>query len=66
MGLARADVFPIYIGDDITDEDAFLALEQDGIGILVSDTPRETAAQYQLAHPDAVHDFLMALSALDG
>ncbi|CAM9693929.1 unnamed protein product, partial [Sphacelaria rigidula] len=24
---SRADVFPIYLGDDITDEDAFMALE---------------------------------------
>lgn len=24
---SRQDVFPIYLGDDITDEDAFLALE---------------------------------------
>lgn len=23
----RADVFPIYLGDDITDEDAFVAME---------------------------------------
>ncbi|CAN0513889.1 unnamed protein product, partial [Ectocarpus sp. 8 AP-2014] len=23
----RSDVFPIYLGDDITDEDAFVAME---------------------------------------
>lgn len=29
LGLgARADVFPIYLGDDITDEDAFMAMEK--------------------------------------
>ena len=62
MGLTRADMFPIYLGDDVTDEDAFVALKQDGIGILVSETPCETAAQYCLANPDEVYDFLMALS----
>ena len=40
LGLERAKVRPIYIGDDRTDEDAFRALEQRGVGILVSEEPR--------------------------
>ncbi len=65
MGVERANVFPIYIGDDVTDEDAFLALQQEGLGILVADTPRPTAAQYQLAHTDAVGQFLRALADME-
>ena len=40
LGLKHGKVRPIYIGDDRTDEDAFRALEQRGIGILVSEEPR--------------------------
>ncbi len=39
LGLEHGKVRPIYIGDDRTDEDAFRALEQRGVGILVSEEP---------------------------
>ena len=53
-----ADVFPVYIGDDRTDEDAFAALAGKGAGILVTDSPRRTAASYTLDNPTEVHTFL--------
>lgn len=34
---------PIYVGDDVTDEDAFLELRGDGLGIVVGDVPATTA-----------------------
>jgi trehalose 6-phosphate phosphatase len=37
LGLDREDVVPLYVGDDITDEDAFRALAGRGIGVLVAD-----------------------------
>ncbi|RCV14051.1 hypothetical protein SETIT_2G396100v2 [Setaria italica] len=56
----RSDVFPIYIGDDRTDEDAFKVLRGmgQGIGILVSKFPKETAASYSLRDPAEVKEFL--------
>jgi len=54
---------PIYIGDDRTDEDAFRALEQRGIGILVSEQSQPTAASYSLKNPAEVERFLRALAA---
>ena len=54
---------PIYIGDDATDEDAFCALGQDGIGILVSEQSEPTAARYSLKNPLEVERFLRALTA---
>ena len=64
LKLDLADVRPIYIGDDVTDEDAFEALADHGIGILVRDGSRETAARYALDHPEDVRRFLEALRSL--
>jgi trehalose 6-phosphate phosphatase len=61
LGLDRPDVLPLYIGDDLTDEDAFRALANRGLGILVADEPRETAAEYQLRDPDEVVELLERL-----
>jgi trehalose 6-phosphate phosphatase len=49
-------VFPIYIGDDRTDEDAFKVLRNtgQGVGILVTNTPKETIASYSLREPSEV------------
>ena len=63
LGLERATVRPIYIGDDRTDEDAFRALEKSGVGILVSEEPRPTSASYSLKDPTEVERFLHELVA---
>ncbi|HEV3098582.1 MAG TPA: trehalose-phosphatase [Candidatus Udaeobacter sp.] len=63
QGLERAKVRPIYIGDDRTDEDAFRALGQRGVGILVSEQPRPTSASYSLKDPTEVERFLRELVA---
>jgi alpha,alpha-trehalase len=66
LGLEDNNVFPIYIGDDRTDEDAFRVLQQRGIGILVSEKPRFTAARYSLRDPAEVERFLRTLLATSG
>ena len=64
LGLDRPDVTPLYIGDDVTDEDAFRALAGRGIGILVAEEPRDTAAEYSLRDPGEVREFLLRLASL--
>lgn len=64
LGLNGDDVTPLYLGDDLTDEDAFDALADRGIGILVSETTRPTAAQYLLRGPEEVEKFLERLTAV--
>ncbi|MEW6681459.1 MAG: trehalose-phosphatase [Nitrospirota bacterium] len=64
LKLDLADVVPIYIGDDETDEDAFEALAECGIGILVRDGPRETTARYALDDPEDVRRFLEGLRSV--
>lgn len=54
-------VVPLYIGDDLTDEDAFRAVAGRGIAILVSDKDRDTAAGYVLRNVAEVHAFLERL-----
>ena len=52
---------PIYIGDDVTDEDAFkvLATEAPGVSIIVSpDSTKQTNAKYRLRDPSDVKSFL--------
>jgi trehalose-phosphatase len=61
LKLARKKVLPVYIGDDVTDEDAFRALQNRGIGIAVWDEPYETAAMYSLKNPAEVKEFLLKL-----
>jgi trehalose 6-phosphate phosphatase len=58
-------LLPIYLGDDITDEDAFDAVHDDGIPIVVrhtDDGDRATAAKYALDNPERVRDFTELLA----
>ena len=61
LGLDRPDVLPFYLGDDLTDEDAFRALKGRGVSVLVSEESRETAAEYQLRDTDEVVRWLERL-----
>lgn len=54
-------LLPIFIGDDLTDEDAFDAVLHDGIGIVVrhtEDGDRSTAARFALTDPSHVRQFI--------
>ncbi len=66
LGLDSPDVIPFYIGDDVTDEDAFEVLRDRGIGILVSEEPRSTKAAYWVQAPWEVHAFFERLLSLGG
>ena len=58
LGFDRANAVPFYIGDDITDEDAFEALCGLGIGIAVGEADRETAASFSVRDTQEVARFL--------
>ncbi len=63
LALHTPDIVPIYIGDDITDEDAFHTLAGRGLTIVVADTPRRTAARYVLQNTAQVQTLLQRLAA---
>jgi len=52
-----------YLGDDAADEQAFEALGQIGLTVLVRPTPRRTSAQIWLKAPQELLEFLARLSA---
>jgi alpha,alpha-trehalase len=64
LDLDGPEVLPLYLGDDLTDEDAFRELRRrgDGLGIVVREEPRVTAAHYALEHTGEVREFLKALA----
>jgi trehalose-phosphatase len=67
LDLDHPDVLPFYIGDDVTDEDAFRVLQAGGIGVVVKDddageSPRRSTARYALDDCREVQKFLEALT----
>jgi len=78
LDLDSDDVVPVYLGDDITDEDAFRALAGRGIAIVVADrspnldpdavagaapaTTRTTDANFVLESTEEVEQFLNTLA----
>jgi len=62
LGLDRPEFLPLYLGDDVTDEDAFKVLRGRGIGIAVQEEAAPTAASYRLRDPGEVEKFLKALT----
>ena len=54
------DPLSIYVGDDVTDEDAFRTV-YNGIGILVGEHSRNTYADYRLERQEEVKEFFEAL-----
>jgi trehalose 6-phosphate phosphatase len=56
----------IYIGDDLTDEDAFKSVKSfDGISVYVGDINPQSDADFYVASPDEVYEFIDKLLILE-
>ena len=64
LGLDSSGSYPLYVGDDVTDEYAFGAVRDRGLGIVVTEEPRFSEARYVLKNPDEVRAFLEELASL--
>jgi trehalose-phosphatase len=62
LGLDRPDVLPVYVGDDVTDEDAFSALDGRGLGIRVGPPDEPTSAGYFVHDTGELERFLQVLT----
>lgn len=58
LHLDGAELLPIFLGDDQTDEDGFHALNNRGWGIVVDPNPGKTTARAYLRSPEEVELFL--------
>ena len=61
--LEKNKILPVYIGDDVTDEDAFKALKKKGLTIFVGEQGN-SEAQYYLKTTEEVTEFLRLISDL--
>jgi len=59
--LGENKIFPVYIGDDVTDEDAFKVLKKKGLTIFVGEQT-SSEAQYYLKTTEEVTEFLRLIS----
>ena len=69
LGVDRAAAVPLYVGDDVTDEDAFAVLAATSVGpralsIVVGGGERGTRAEFSLPDTDALEEFLGRLAAV--
>lgn len=61
LGFEKDEVLPVYFGDDITDEDAFRVIVDEGVSILVGEHDEPTAAHYRLENVEELELFLQKL-----
>ena len=61
LGLDQKGTRPIFIGDDLTDEEAFKVIRDTGTGIVVGKVQRNSFARYYLLNPTEVRIFLKNL-----
>ena len=60
----KSKILPIYIGDDITDEDAFESINRIGLTFYVGIT-KSTCASYKLKNVDEVYQLLKKIGNYD-
>ena len=61
-GLDPATTLPLFIGDDVTDEDGFAEVRSRGVGVVVGTEDRYTAAHLRVDDPDATRRLLEDLA----
>lgn len=63
MTESGVDLAPIFVGDDVTDEDAFRAVSERGVGVVVCVEEKPTRASFRLDDTHQVETFVRALAS---
>lgn len=66
IALEPREALAVFVGDDVTDEDAFAAVREHGFGVKVGSPERLTLAQARVHSVEAVSDFLETWLAVAG
>jgi len=61
LGMTDDSTAPVYIGDDLTDEDAFRVVRGRGLSIVVGSDERPTLAEYRVPDTEGVGEVLERL-----
>lgn len=64
LGQDSPPSYPLFLGDDLTDENAFALIKEPGMGILVGPVDRPTAAKFNLPNVQEVEAFLRSLHTI--
>jgi alpha,alpha-trehalase len=59
-----SDTLAVFVGDDVTDEDALDRVRSTGLGVVVGDEERLSAAHCRLDEPDRVAAFLAMMTTV--
>jgi trehalose-phosphatase len=66
LGWEKSDTCPVCVGDDLTDEDMFVAVDGWGVTVVVGDLDRSTRARYRLSDHAEVATLLQFFAAHPG
>ncbi|MFU8890672.1 MAG: trehalose-phosphatase [Anaerosomatales bacterium] len=64
LGMDDGRHAPVYVGDDLTDEDAFAVVRGDGLAVVVGSDERTTLAEYRVRDTEAAGEVLERLALL--
>ncbi len=62
LSLCFVGYFPLYLGDDMTDESVFAVIQEQGLSFKVGDEEQPTKATHFLKDPAQVQEFLALLA----
>ncbi|MBE0416899.1 MAG: trehalose-phosphatase [Coriobacteriia bacterium] len=66
LGMDGDGYAPVYVGDDLTDEDAFAVVRGRGLAVVVGSEDRPTLAEFHVPDTDAAGEVLERLAAFIG
>ena len=61
LNLVGSSIFPIYIGENLNNQEAFESVQHSGTGIVVGNSPHSSTAAFRINSQDQIENFLLKL-----